>query len=107
MSDNKRVPGNTTVSPDVIETIIRQTANDIKGINRIYSNSSNPGIKIKINESTVDAEIFIVINAREKVLDVCRELQFQTARAISEMIGMEVGELNVHVEDYQYPEDGN
>lgn len=105
MNENKRISGNTTVSPDVIETIIRETTSEIKGINRIFTNSSNDGIKIKISNDLVYADIYIVLNQREKVLEVSRDLQKKVSRAIYEMIGMEIGSLNVHVEDYEYPEE--
>jgi len=34
--------------------------------------------------------------------EVCRNIQNQVARSINEMVGMEVGRVNVHVEDIDF-----
>ena len=39
-----------------------------------------------------------------KVREVCKQIQNQVSRSISEMVGMEVGRVNVHVEDIDFSE---
>ena len=105
MDDKKRVPGNTTVAPDVIETIIQMTANDTPGVSRIFNNNSaNSGVKLKIAEGTVSADIYIALQSDCNTLAVCNTLQKNIERAIKDMVGMEVGSLNIHIEDFDYPE---
>jgi uncharacterized alkaline shock family protein YloU len=51
---------------------------------------------------TVYADIYVVLSKEINIRDVSRSIQNQIARAISEMVGMEVGRVNVHVEDIDY-----
>ncbi len=105
MDDKKRVPGSTTVAPDVIETIIQMTANDTPGVSRIFnSNSANSGVKLKIAEGTVSADIYIALCSDCNTLAVCNKLQKKIERAIKDMVGMKVGSLNIHIEDFDYSE---
>ena len=103
MEEKERVSGSTTVAPDVIETIIRQTAEETKGISRVYATSSNnDGVKLKISDDVVDADVYIAIEQRENAVEVSRKLQGKIVRAINEMVGMQVGFVNIHVEEFDY-----
>ena len=105
MSENERVPGNTTVAPEVLETIIEMTVNETQGVSRIFSNNTaNSGVKLKIADGIVSADIYIVLKADCNTIEVCKDLQKKTNRAIKDIVGMGVGSLNIHVEDFDYPE---
>jgi len=105
METKERVTGNTTVAPEVLETIIQMTANDTKGISRIYTSSSNNGVKLKIADGTVSADIYTVLDSNcSNAVEVCNKLQRNIERAVKDMVGMKVGCLNIHVEDFDYPE---
>lgn len=107
MDEKERVSGNTTVAADVIETIIRQTAEETKGISRIFANSANNnGVRLKIINDQVDADVYICLEQRENAIEIGRKLQGKIVRAVSEMAGMEVGSINVHVEEFDYPQEG-
>ena len=105
MNEKDRVPGNTTVAPEVMETIIEMTANDTLGVARLYTNNNaQNGVKMKIVDGTVNADVYIVLEADCNTLDVCKRLQKKIERAIKEMVGMNVGYVNIHIEDFNYPE---
>ena len=105
MQEKDRVPGNTTVAPEVLETIIQMTANETPGVSRIFTNNNtNSGVKMKMTDSVVTADIYVVLDSDCNTLEVCKNLQKKIARAIKEMVGMEAGSLNIHVEDFDYPE---
>ncbi len=53
----------------------------------------------------VAADLFVVLMNELNIKDVCQKIQQQVARAITEMVGMEVGRVNVHVEDIDYPQE--
>ncbi len=105
MNEMERVPGNTTVAPEVMETIIKMTANETLGVARLY-NSSNAqnGVKMKIADGVVNPDIYLVIESDSNTLEVCKRVQKKVARAIKEMVGMNVGYVNIHIEDFNYPE---
>ena len=105
MNEKERVPGNTTVAPEVLETIVEMTVNETQGVSRIYNgNSANSGVKLKLTEGIVNADIYIVLNADCNTIEVCKTLQKNIERAIKDIVGMSVGCLNIHVEDFDYPE---
>ena len=98
--------GKTTVSPDVLVTIARQAALDVSGVsrlapvsggvNRLFKRGASDGVRIETKDNTVYADLDV--NIRE----VSRNVQQQVARAIQEMVGMDVGEVNIHIEDIDY-----
>ena len=105
MNEKERVPGNTTVAPEVIETIVKMTADDTVSVSRLYSsNNAQNGVKMKIVDGAVNADVYIVLEADCSTLEVCKRLQKKIERAIKEMVGMNVGYVNIHIEDFNYPE---
>ncbi|MBU0510647.1 MAG: Asp23/Gls24 family envelope stress response protein [Chloroflexi bacterium] len=119
MSDTTRPPGKTTIAPSVLLTIARLTTLDIGGIsrmcqipggvNRIFApgslsqRGSGEGVRIRIEDDRVYADLYVVLEHDVNVREVSRKIQNDVARAISEMVGMEVGRVNVHIEDIDYP----
>jgi uncharacterized alkaline shock family protein YloU len=45
----------------------------------------------------------LILKNDVNIRDVSREIQQAVARSISDMVGMQVGRVNVHVEDIDYP----
>ncbi len=106
MNEKKRVAGNTTVAQDVLETIVIMTVTETKGVSRLCSTSAAPnGIKLKISDNKVNADIYVNLKAEgTTTVEVCGRIQQRIARAVKEMVGMEVEKLNIHVEDFDYEE---
>ena len=76
MNEKERVPGNTTVAPEVIETIVQMTADDTLGVARLCSsNNAQNGVKMKIVDGTVNADVYIILEADCSTLEVCKRLQ--------------------------------
>ena len=118
MPDYYKAAGKTTVAPDVLHTIARLTTLQVEGVNRmspapavrmnqIFKRSANEGVVIEVQDGTVYADLYLVLNNGVNIRDVSRNIQREVARAISEMVGMPVGRINIHVEDMEYsPESG-
>lgn len=102
----------TTISPQVLQKIARLTALSVQGVSRLASatrtldqimnKSEEKGARIKINEADVFVDVYVVLMSNYNVRDVSREIQSRVSRAISEMVGMEVGGVNVHVLDFDF-----
>jgi uncharacterized alkaline shock family protein YloU len=113
MSDSTRPPGKTTIAPNVLLTIARLATLDIEGVshmstlpggvNRIFQRGYDEGVRIRIEEDRVYADLYVILESDVNVREVSRNIQTEVARAISEMVGMEVGRVNVHIEDIKYP----
>jgi len=114
MDNNQQPPGKTTIAPEVLITIARLTALSTPGVNRLSTTPGDvnqffkrgfnvsEGVRISVEDNAVYADIYVIMNADVNVREVSHNIQSQVSRAISEMVGMEVGKVNVHVEDIDY-----
>jgi uncharacterized alkaline shock family protein YloU len=116
MSDQSITPGKTTISVDVILTIARLTTLEVPGVSRMSSVPSRrfktmllhrqeeDGLHIEVVDDLVYTDLYVILESDVNIREVGRNIQIAVARAITEMIGMQVGDVNVHVEDIDYPE---
>jgi len=112
MSEFHRPPGRTTVSPEVLITIARMAALSVPGVSamapvtggvdRFFRRGMNEGIRITIHEDEVLGDIFLIVKENVNIREVGRNVQQQVSRAIQEMVGMEVVQLDVHIENIVY-----
>jgi uncharacterized alkaline shock family protein YloU len=115
MDQNSRPPGKTTVAPDVLVEIARMAALKVSGVhsmapvtggvNRLFGRGISDGVRIKIEDDIVYADMYIILDNGINIRDVSRTIQQKVTRAISEMVGMEVGEVNIHIENIAYEEE--
>lgn len=113
--DTSKMPiGKTTISPEVLVSIALLATMSVEGvshmtpvprdINTLFKKGLAEGVAITIEDSVVFTEICVVLKKDVKVREVCKQIQNQVSRSISEMVGMEVGRVNVHVEDIDFSE---
>ena len=115
MSDTPQPTGKTTIAIDVLLTIASLTTLNITGVSRL-SHPPTPrvkdllkrgqmfeGVLIEVQDDTVYVDLYIIMKHDINIRDVGRKIQSEVARAISEMVGMQVGRINIHVEDIDYP----
>lgn len=106
--------GKTTIAPDVLLTTVRLTTLQVDGVsrmgpvparvNRLFRRGYGEGVRIEIQGDTVYTDIYVVLRNDVNIRDVSRTIQSDVGRAISQIIGMEVGRINIHIEDVDYPE---
>lgn len=107
--------GKTTIAPEVLTTIARLTALGVEGVSRmwvdpagvgrLFHRSFSEGVRVEIEDGAVYADLYLALKSSVNVREVSRNVQQQVARAISEMVGMPVGRVNIHIEDIDYPGD--
>jgi uncharacterized alkaline shock family protein YloU len=115
MKEETRPQGKTTIAPDVLISIAKLTALGVPGVyglvdaptdvKRLFSSHKQDGVQITVENNTVYADIYVVVNDDVNVKDVSHKIQGNVGRAISEMVGMEVGKINIHIEDIHFGED--
>lgn len=113
MDNPSRTPGKTTIAPEVLLAIARLNVLSVPGVshlstapgdvNQLLTRGTNEGVRVQVDSGVVYVDVYVVMNADVNVREVSRAIQARVARAISEMVGMEVGKVNVHVEDIAYP----
>ncbi|QRN83831.1 Asp23/Gls24 family envelope stress response protein [Chloroflexota bacterium] len=104
--------GKTTVSPEVLHKIARLTTLSVQGVSRMacfrgsleqrLGKDELKGVKVQIKDDKVHLDIFVVLMSHFNVRDVSREIQSRVSRAITEMVGMEVGGVTVHIMDIDF-----
>jgi len=112
--ETMRSPGSTTIAPGVLTTIARLTALSVPGVmgmapvpggvNRLFRRGSGEGVRIEVEEDVVSVDLYLELALGSNMRDVGRRVQAEVERAIKDMVGMEVREVNVHIEDV-YPEE--
>lgn len=106
--------GKTTIAPEVLLTIARLSALGIPGVirtspvpggvNRLIKRGADDGVRIEVRDQAVAVDLYLVVEHHRNVREVGRAVQAAVARAMHEMVGMDVLAVNIHVEDIAYPE---
>lgn len=107
--------GKTTVSPDVLVTIARLSALSVPGVsrmahvpggvNRLFKRGIGDGVRIEVEDNVVVANLYLVLKQNVNIREVSRNVQHQVARALQEMVGMDIGGIDIHIEDIEEDEE--
>ena len=106
--------GKTTVAPDVLVTITRLSALSVPGVsrmanvtgcvNRLFKRCGHDGVRLEVKDNTLYANLYLILKSDVNIREVSRNVQHQVARALQEMVGMDIGEIEIHIEDIDYDE---
>ena len=99
----------TTIAPEVLITIARRAALEVEGVaalarvsggvNRLFRRAGADGVRIEVKDDVVSAEIYLVVKAGMNLREVSREVQQAVSRSMEDIVGLEVGHINIHIED--------
>jgi len=114
MNDNDPYQGTTTIAPEVLLTIAQLTTLNVSGVSRLSHvqtgvnqllkrTQKREGVLIEVVDDVVYIDVYVVLKNDVNVRDVSHNIQHEVSRAISDMVGMSVGRVNVHIEDVDYP----
>jgi uncharacterized alkaline shock family protein YloU len=102
--------GKVTIAPNVLTTIVQKTAASVPGVARLADNvpgvkrllglhTVGQGIEVSVADNQVAVNVYLVARRGVDLLQMGRQLQGQVTRAIQDIVGMDVREVNVHIED--------
>jgi uncharacterized alkaline shock family protein YloU len=110
-----RPSGKTTLSPEVLITVARMAALSVPGVsrmaqvsggfNRIFKRGIADGVRLSVEDGAVYVELYLILQNNVNVREVSRNIQAQVARTISDMVGLDIGHVNIHIEDIDYEEE--
>jgi uncharacterized alkaline shock family protein YloU len=114
MKDDEVALGTTTIAPDVLLTIAQLTTLNVDGVshlshaqvpvNRLLKRGQKrEGVIIEVVDDVVYIDIYVILCNDVNVRAVSHTIQREVSRAISEMVGMVVGRVNIHIDDIDYP----
>ncbi|NLN69706.1 MAG: Asp23/Gls24 family envelope stress response protein [Chloroflexi bacterium] len=102
----------TTISPEVLHKITRLTTLSVQGVCRlapaagglkqIFNREDNQGAKVLIKDDKVYVDVYVVLISDMNVRDISREIQERVSRAITEIVGLSVGAVNIHIMDIDF-----
>jgi len=100
----RKIPGKVVISPKVLKTIVKLTALShpeviavaLPGPFRLHIPEG--GVRVKVQDDKVWINLHIIASAEANMYKLGFELQNEIARAIQNITGMEVAEVNVRIE---------
>lgn len=107
--------GKVIIAPSVLVTIAKLTALSVPGVVRmspawtdsmgrlLRRGSPGEGVRIEVEDDTVSVDLYVVVAQGVNMLKLSQELQAEVSRAIHDMVGMEVKEVNIHIQDVEIP----
>lgn len=102
--------GSVKISNDILEKITREATLEIEGVHSVGAGhdfvsfekfttvESHKGLKIAVGQGKLRIEVRVVLEAVESIPSVCEAVQRNVVEKIRVMTGLEVVEINVHVE---------
>lgn len=104
--------GKTTIDPGVLVKIARLTALSVPGVSRmatgmhtvnnLLKKNYSQGVRIEVENNTVYADLYMVLKKDTDLFKTSQLIQKKVSRAITDMVGMDVGQINIHIEDIDY-----
>ena len=102
--------GVVRVARQVLSTILVNSALQVPGVTRIAQGNDQwsrllgreipkQGVALAVKDNIVSADLYLVVEAGVNIVEVGTAVQEETAAAIEEMVGMQVREVNVYIQD--------
>lgn len=103
--------GTVRISPQVLTTIARLTAMSVPGVVRMHQDLSSGvdrflkgkggsgGIHVDVVDDAVSVDLYVIAAPDINLYELGCEIQNQVSRAITDMVGMPVLAVNVHIKD--------
>jgi uncharacterized alkaline shock family protein YloU len=102
--------GKVTIAPNVLVTIVQKTAMSEPGVAQLCDNvpgvrrllgiqTVSRGVEVSVEDSTVAVNVYLVARRGIDLLEMGRNLQHEITRAMQDIVGMEVREVNIHIDD--------
>lgn len=106
--------GKTTIAPGVLLTIARLTALGVPGVvrmaeipggvDRLFRRGASEGVRIEVDDDSVAVDLYLVLANETNAREVSRTVQSEVARAVEDMVGMQVKRIDIHIEDIDFGE---
>lgn len=111
--------GEVKIVDDVVATIAGLAAIEIKGVagmsggfvggiaEMLGKTSLSKGVKVEIKEKIAIIDLYIIVEYGTKIPDVAWKIQESVKKTVETMTGIEVNEVNIHVQGVHFPEENS
>ena len=100
------------IANDVIAAIANKAASEVSGvfsmsggISDVFGKKMSKGIKVYEGEKSTKIDVNIIVEYGVRIPDIAYEIQNRVKKAVESMTGLDVLEVNVHVQGVNLPED--
>lgn len=105
--------GNISISSEVVATIASSVASDVEGVYSLagsepkneltkffksVSSASNKGIEVEVGETECTIDLYVIAKMGFQLPALAGEIQKRVVKAITEMTGLKVQEVNVYIQ---------
>lgn len=116
---DKYESGSIRIANEVVRIIAGIAASEVKGIvgmsggvadgfaELLMKKNLAKGVKVEIGERQVAVDLFVIVEYGSKIPDIAFEVQQNVKRAIESMTGLEVVEVNVHIQGVEFRSEEN
>ncbi len=102
--------GTVTIAPEVLLGIARLTTLatpgvarlDSGGVRGLFHRQDAGGVRVIVEEGRVTVNVRVVVEHGANMLQLSQGLQSKIARAIQDMVGMNVAAVNVYIADVEF-----
>lgn len=102
--------GAVRVARQVLATVVINTALQISGVTRMARSHEQwarllgrevprQGVALSMKDNSVTADLYLVVAPGSNIVEVGIAVQEEVAAAIEEIVGMQVREVNVYIQD--------
>jgi uncharacterized alkaline shock family protein YloU len=102
--------GMVTIAPNVLVTIVQKATMSEPGVAELSDqvpkvkrllglHTVGRGVEVEVADNWVTVDVYLIARRGVDLLRMGRNLQAQIARAIRDIVGMDVCEVNIHIED--------
>ena len=117
---NSGVTGKTVIDDTVVSKVAGIAAREVNGVHSLGGGAARAigairdaigqrdlgqGVKVEVGEKQVAADITIVAEYPVKLQQVAEGVRSSVSRALEQIVGMEVAEVNVTIQDVHIPGD--
>jgi uncharacterized alkaline shock family protein YloU len=104
--------GKVTIAPNVLVTIVVETASSVPGVAHLHDHvpavkrwlglhTVGRGVEVNVVDDRVGVDVYLVAKRNVDLLQMGRHLQREVTRAIEDIVGMQVRQVCVHIEDIE------
>lgn len=116
IANNNLDEGTVKISTDVIASIAGVAATEVEGVvgmsggvkglsDILGLKNISKGIKVEVGEKDTSIDLFIIVEYGINISDIAKKVQQNVKSSIENMAGLNVIEVNVHVQGISMPKE--
>ncbi|MGE5559904.1 MAG: Asp23/Gls24 family envelope stress response protein [Chloroflexota bacterium] len=89
-----------------VEGVANMSGSVVGGIGEMFGKRSlNKGVRVEVGERQAAIDLFVVIEYGVRIPEVAQKIQENVKRAVESMTGLEVVEVNIHIQGVAFHQD--